>query len=100
MLETHIAGYDYGKVGRSPLTLNDLERLQETAGFTEDDRRALDQAADILEEEAESHSSTRLSASSSRMSAATNSWRAGSSVPTASRTIATRRRSSRASCAG
>jgi Protoglobin len=54
MLETHIAGYDYGKVGRSPLTLNDLERLQETAGFTEDDRRALDQAADILEEEAES----------------------------------------------
>ena len=54
MLETHIAGYDYGKVGRSPLTLNDLQRLQETAGFTEEDRQALNEAGDILEEEAES----------------------------------------------
>jgi hypothetical protein len=26
MLETNIAGYDFGKVGRSPLTLNDLQR--------------------------------------------------------------------------
>src|SRR4051794_10770469 len=53
MLDVRIAGYDYGKVGPSPLTLEDLERLQQTVGFTDEDRRALAAAGEILEDEAE-----------------------------------------------
>src|SRR4051812_609293 len=54
MLDVRIAGYDYGKVAHSPLTLDDMNRLQQTVGFTEEDRRALTEASEILEDEAES----------------------------------------------
>jgi hypothetical protein len=36
-----IPGYEYGKVQRSPVTLDDFKRLQSVVGFTEDDRQAL-----------------------------------------------------------
>src|SRR3954454_225797 len=50
-----IAGYDYGsdRAARSPLTLAELERLKEVVSLTEDDQRALREAADILAEQAD-----------------------------------------------
>lgn len=49
-----IPGYDYGRVARSPVTLDDLRRLEQTLGFTESDRRALLEAGEILRPQAES----------------------------------------------
>jgi hypothetical protein len=45
-----IAGYDYGtgRAARSPLTLEDLERLKRVAGLTADDESALREAAEVL----------------------------------------------------
>jgi len=37
----NIPGYDYGRVARSPVTLDDLHRLEQTLGFDDADRRAL-----------------------------------------------------------
>jgi hypothetical protein len=48
-----IPGYDYGKVQRSPVTLDDLKRLQSVVGFTDDDRQALHDAGELLADEAE-----------------------------------------------
>jgi hypothetical protein len=49
----NIAGYDYGRVARSPVTLDDLHRLEQTMGFGEADRRALLEAGEILGPQAE-----------------------------------------------
>jgi len=49
----NIPGYDYGAVGRSPVTLEDLQRLQQTMGFDESDRSALLAAGEILQPQAE-----------------------------------------------
>lgn len=45
-----IPGYAYGtdEAATSPLSLQDLERLQQVAGLTPDDQQALREAADIL----------------------------------------------------
>jgi hypothetical protein len=48
-----IHGYDYGKVERSPVTLNEFKRLESIVGFTKDDRQALHDAGDLLADEAE-----------------------------------------------
>ena len=50
-----IPGYDYGtdRAARSPLTLADLERLKEVVGLTDDDQRALREAAGILADQAD-----------------------------------------------
>jgi Protoglobin len=53
MLVRSIAGYDYGKVQPSPLTLDDFKRLQAVVGFTDDDRQALRDAGELLANEAE-----------------------------------------------
>jgi len=49
-----IAGYDYGtdRVGRSPVTMTELARLQEAVGLTADDEQALREAAVILADQA------------------------------------------------
>ena len=50
-----IDGYDYGseRAARSPLTLEDLERLKEVVGLTAEDRDALREAAEILADQAD-----------------------------------------------
>jgi Protoglobin len=50
-----IPGYDYGtdRAARSPLTLEDLERVKAVAGLTEDDQQALREAAEILADQAD-----------------------------------------------
>jgi Protoglobin len=48
-----ISGYRYGQVGRSPVTLEDLHRLEETVGFTSQDRETLAALRGILSENAE-----------------------------------------------
>jgi hypothetical protein len=48
-----IAGYDFGKVARSPITLEELKQLEASTGFTEEDRRALARAGAILSDQAE-----------------------------------------------
>jgi hypothetical protein len=50
-----IAGYDYGapSVPRSPVTMDDLGKLEESAGFTAEDRRYLALAGDVLADQAE-----------------------------------------------
>jgi hypothetical protein len=48
-----IPGYEYGKVQRSPVTLDDFKRLQSVVGFTEDDRQALHDTGELLACEAE-----------------------------------------------
>jgi hypothetical protein len=48
-----IPGYEYGKVQRSPVTLDDFKRLQSVVGFTEDDRQALHDTGELLAREAE-----------------------------------------------
>lgn len=53
MLAASIAGYDYGKLQRSPVTLDDFKRLQSVVGFTDDDLRSLRRAGELLADEAE-----------------------------------------------
>jgi hypothetical protein len=53
MLVPSIPGYDYGKAPRSPVTLDDLKRLQSVVDFTDDDRQALHKAGELLDDEAE-----------------------------------------------
>lgn len=50
-----IPGYAYGaaEVGRSPVTLEDLERLKISAGFTEEDQRYLQLAGEVLADQTE-----------------------------------------------
>lgn len=43
-----IPGYDYGSVGPSPVTLEELEQLKITVGFTDDDERFLRLAGEVL----------------------------------------------------
>lgn|SRR5262249_5016574 len=53
MLAPSIPGYDYGKVQRSPVTLDEFKRLQSVVGFTDKDRQALSDAGELLADEAE-----------------------------------------------
>ena len=50
-----LPGYDYGtaRSAHSPLTLADLKALEQTAGFTDEDRAALKQAGEVLADQAE-----------------------------------------------
>ncbi|MEK9280827.1 hypothetical protein MTX25_39390 [Bradyrhizobium sp. ISRA432] len=47
------SGYDYGKVQRSPVTLEEFMRLQAVVGFTDDDKRALQDAGELVAGESE-----------------------------------------------
>jgi hypothetical protein len=49
----NIPGYDYGRVARSPVSLDDLHQLEQTLGFDDADRRALLDAGEILRPHAE-----------------------------------------------
>ncbi len=51
----NLAGYDYGtdRVQHSPVTLEDLDRLKEAAGLTDEDRRHLTLAGEVLADQAE-----------------------------------------------
>ncbi|MBV8798503.1 MAG: protogloblin ApPgb [Alphaproteobacteria bacterium] len=53
MLAPSIPGYDYGKVQRSPVTVDEFKRLQSVVGFTDDDRQALSDAGELFADEAE-----------------------------------------------
>lgn len=53
MNEARIAGYTYGKVPRSPVSLAELRELEETVGFTDDDRACLIGASALLSTHAE-----------------------------------------------
>jgi hypothetical protein len=50
-----IAGYEYGtdQVSRSPVTLDDLEQLKQTVDLTEEDKRYLALAGEVLGDQAE-----------------------------------------------
>jgi hypothetical protein len=50
-----IHGYDYGtdRAARSPLTMQDLDRLKAVVGLTDDDTEALHEAAAILADQAD-----------------------------------------------
>jgi hypothetical protein len=50
-----IPGYDYGSasVAKSPVTTNELEEMQKTAGFTDTDERWLRTAGEVLEGQTE-----------------------------------------------
>ena len=54
-MKHEIAGYDFGseRVGRSPVTLDELEQLQQTVGWTSTDADWLSKAAPILTRHAE-----------------------------------------------
>ena len=51
--EGQIFGYSYGgkEVGRSPITLEELKALQDTAGFTEEDEHYLQLAGEVLRDQ-------------------------------------------------
>ncbi|HZP78934.1 MAG TPA: protoglobin domain-containing protein [Pseudolabrys sp.] len=53
MLETQIAGYDFGRVPHSPLTLTELHQLEAALEFGEPDRQALHRASDLIADHAE-----------------------------------------------
>ncbi|GIW05996.1 MAG: hypothetical protein KatS3mg060_0801 [Dehalococcoidia bacterium] len=53
MQTSAIPGYTYGSVPRSPITLDDLAKLQEAVLFTEDDVAALRQSYDVLADQVE-----------------------------------------------
>lgn len=53
MDQAHIAGYDYGHVPRSPVTLDELRELEATVGFTEEDRASLRRAGALMRDDAE-----------------------------------------------
>lgn len=44
-------GYDYGKVGQSPVSLADLELLKKTVMFGEDDEKHLRMAGEVLRDQ-------------------------------------------------
>lgn len=48
-----IPGYDYGRVARSPFSLEDLDLLRKTVLLTEEDERYLRLAGDVLEDQIE-----------------------------------------------
>lgn len=50
-----IPGYTYGtaEVARSPVSLDDLRKLQQAVGWTEEDARSLRMAGDVLEDQVE-----------------------------------------------
>lgn len=52
---TTISGYDYGtdRVPRSPVTLDELHKLELTVGFKDEDRRYLVLAGEVLSDQAE-----------------------------------------------
>lgn len=50
---TEIPGYDYGRVGPSPLGLEELEHLKQTVLFTEEDERYLRLAGEVLADQVE-----------------------------------------------
>jgi Protoglobin len=47
-----IPGYTFGEVAPSPITLEELEQLKRTVGFSEEDQRYLRQAGEVLKEQA------------------------------------------------
>lgn len=53
--EQSIAGYDYGKreIPKSPVTLDELERLKQTVTLTDQDIASLRTAGDVLENQTE-----------------------------------------------
>jgi hypothetical protein len=53
MDQAHIAGYDYGQVPRSPISLDELRELEAAVGFTEEDRAGLRRAGALLRDDAE-----------------------------------------------
>ncbi len=53
MSETTIEGYDYGRVGPSPVTREDLEALKAAALFGPDDEAALRRAGEVLGDQVE-----------------------------------------------
>jgi hypothetical protein len=50
-----IAGYDYGssRVGRSPVTREELRAIEETVGWSHEDEAALRRASEVLRDQAE-----------------------------------------------
>ena len=48
MSEVQIAGYTYGEVPRSPVSLAELRELEATVGFTDDDRACLNRASGLF----------------------------------------------------
>ncbi len=48
-----IAGYDYGQVAASPITMEDLELLKKTLLWTEEDDRYLAMAGEVLKDQVE-----------------------------------------------
>jgi protoglobin len=52
--QTQIAGYDYGRgnVAHSPVTLEELDQLEQTVGWSEDDARTLQRHGDIFRDSA------------------------------------------------
>ncbi|HXG41875.1 MAG TPA: protoglobin domain-containing protein [Dehalococcoidia bacterium] len=50
---TDIPGYDYGRVGPSPLTLDDLRGLQAAVAFDDEDGRYLRLAGEVLADQVE-----------------------------------------------
>jgi hypothetical protein len=53
MNKPEIAGYYYGQVPRSPVSLRELRELEATVGLTDEDRAALKRAGELLKDEAE-----------------------------------------------
>ena len=53
MLETRIAGYDFGRVPRSAVSLDELHQLELALQFTEEDRQALRRASELISDHAE-----------------------------------------------
>jgi hypothetical protein len=51
--QVDIPGYDYGRVGPSPLSQDDLEKLKAAITFDQDDERYLRQAGDVLADQVE-----------------------------------------------
>ena len=52
-MDTEIAGYDFGKVSRSPLPLSALHELETAVGFTAHDREMLVRARAVISDHAE-----------------------------------------------
>lgn len=46
-----ISGYDYGKVATSPITLEELELLKKTVLFTDEDKKHLELAGEVLRDQ-------------------------------------------------
>jgi hypothetical protein len=53
MLDTQIAGYDFGGVPPSPVTMEDLRRLEVALEFTARDREALRRSSEVIASHAE-----------------------------------------------